>query len=141
MQIRSVNLLVVAAVALGCGMEVVTSEQRDWSFIQSVGGLAVGEPQKLDNGSYRLPIRCDVSGLQTITIKPTTLNSALGVRETGCAVRGQTIQLWITTCVVDAKHSSAAPDVVLKNIPSGKYQVQYRNRDDTVVNLREIEIK
>lgn len=133
--------LAMGAVALGCGMAMLTSEQRDWAFIQSVGGLAVGEPQRLADGNYRLPINCDVSGLKQITIKPTTLNSALAVRETGCAVRGQTIQLWIKTCVMDARHSPAAPDMVLKNVPAGRYQVQYRSRDGSVVNLHEIELK
>jgi hypothetical protein len=42
---------------------------------------------------------------------------------------------------MDAKHSPAAPDVVLKNLPPGTSQVQYRSRDGSVVNLREIEIK
>jgi hypothetical protein len=130
-----------ALLALGCGMAVVTSEQRDWAFIQSVGGLAVGESQKQADGTHRLPINCDVSGLKQVTIKPTLINSALAVRETCHAVRGQTIQLWIKTCVIDSRHSPAAPDVVLKNIPPGRYQVQYRNRDGSVMNLREIEIK
>jgi hypothetical protein len=105
---RLITLAAGVAVALGCGMAVVTSEQRDWNFIQSVGGLAVGEPQKLADGNYRLPINCDVSGLKQVTIKPTLINSALAVRETGCAVRGQTIQLWVKTCVLDAKHNSPA---------------------------------
>ncbi len=138
---RLKTLAACMAVALGCGMAVITSEQRDWNFIQAVGGLAVGEPQKLENGNYRLPLSCDVSGLKRVTVKPTTLNSALAVRETAYAVRGQTIRLWIKTCVVDARHNSAAPDVVLKNIPPGHYQVQYRNRDGGVTDLREIELK
>lgn len=129
------------ALVFFCGMAVVTSESRDWNFIQSVGGLAVGEPQKQADGTYRLPINCDVSGLKQVTIKPTIINSALAVREIAYAVRGQTIQLWIKTCVIDSRHSPAAPDVTLKNIPPGRYQVHYRSRDGSVMNLREIEIK
>ena len=121
-------------------MAAVTSEPRDWTFIQQVGGLTVGAPQRQDHGTYRLPIRCDVSGLQAITVKPTLLNSALAVRETRAAVRGQTIQLWIVTCAVDAHHGPAAPDVILKNILPSRYQVVYRNRDGGVVNLREMEV-
>ena len=141
MKMRLKIFLVGAAVAFGCGMAVVTSEHRDWTFIQQVGGLAVGEPQKLADGNYRLPIRCDVSGLEAVTIKPRTVNSGLIVRETGCAVRQHTIQIWIKTCLADKKHNAAAPDVLLKNIPPGKYQVQYRNLDGSLVNLREIEIR
>lgn len=129
------------ALLLGCGMAVMTSEQRDWTFIQSVGGLAVGEPQKQAEGVWHLPITCDVSGLKQVTIKPTMINSALAVRETCQVVRGQTIQLWLKTCIVDSRHSPAAPDVLLKHIPPGRYQVHYRNRDGSTVTLREIEIK
>jgi hypothetical protein len=42
---------------------------------------------------------------------------------------------------VDARHNPAAPDIILKNIPPGRYQVHYRNRDGSVVNLRRVEIR
>jgi hypothetical protein len=141
MNIRVKIFLAMGAVVLGCGMAVVSSEQRDWSFIQSVGGLGVDEPQKLDNGNYRLPVRCDVSGLHAITVKPTTLNSGLIVRETRATVREHTVQIWIVTCVADKHHNARAPDVILKNLPPGTYQVQYRSRDGSLTRLREIEIR
>jgi len=128
------------ALLLGCGMAMLTSEYRDWTFIQQVGGLTAGEAQKMENGTYRLPILCDVSGRE-ITSKPTTANSGLIVRETGFSIHKNSIQIWIKTCLADGKHNAFAPDVLLKNIPSGTYQVQYRNRDGSTVNLRAIEIK
>jgi len=140
MNIRVKLFLAMAALVLGCGMAVVTSEQRDWAFIQSVGGLAIDEPQKLETGNYRLPIRCDVSGRE-ITIKPTTANSGLIVRETCCAICAHSIQIWIKTCLADGKHNALAPDVILKNPPPGAYQVQYRSRDGSLTHLREIEIR
>jgi hypothetical protein len=37
MNIRVKIFLALAAATLGCGMAVVTSEQRDWNFIQKAG--------------------------------------------------------------------------------------------------------
>ena len=52
------------------------SEPRGWDFVQSVGGIRVGEPYKL-YGMTWVPILVDVSGRQTITIQPTNSNTGL----------------------------------------------------------------
>ena len=54
------------------------NDQKDWKFIQDIGGMSVGNPYKNSDGIV-LPINCDVSGLRTITRKPTILNSDLSI--------------------------------------------------------------
>lgn len=48
--------------------------------MQSVGGLRIDAPVVEADGSTYLPLLCDVSGLQTITVKPTAMNSSQVVR-------------------------------------------------------------
>jgi predicted RNase H-like HicB family nuclease len=73
-------LVAVALLVAVAGCETIISSaarsSRDWQFVQSVGGLALGTPQRDDRG-HVLPIRCDVSGTRTITVHPTAINSAL----------------------------------------------------------------
>ncbi len=52
------------------------SEAMDWAFIQSVGGIRLGDPY-VNQGIRWVPIFVDVSGTQTITIPPTLRNTGL----------------------------------------------------------------
>jgi len=60
------SLTFAAFLVAGC-----TSERRDWVFVQSVGGIAVGNPHRTPSG-VMLPVFVDVSGLRTITTKPSS---------------------------------------------------------------------
>lgn len=51
-------------------------EPMDWTFIQSVGGIRLGDPY-LRGGRYWVPVLVDVSGAQTITVTPTLRNTGL----------------------------------------------------------------
>jgi len=113
---------------------------QDWQFIQQAGGLRVGAPQKLAAGKYRLPVKCDVSGLQAVSVRPTALNSGIAIEKIGYAVQGGTLQLWIVTCAAGGQRSAAVESLVLEGMKPGKYKVQYRDKDLRVVDLREIEI-
>lgn len=53
----------------------LTRETKAWKFVQSVGGMRVS----INN--IPLLVECDVSGTKNVTVKPTMVNSALGVRE------------------------------------------------------------
>lgn len=110
-------------------------------MIQSVGGLRVDNPVTQTDGTIFLPVICNVSGLDTVTVKPTMLNSALVVRKIATKCRKDSIQLQIVTCVVDNKHTSITKGVYLGRMKKGSYLVQYLNPDGSVVKLREIEIK
>jgi hypothetical protein len=109
-------------------------------MIQSVGGLRVDDPVLQTDGTIYLPVLCNVSGLDTITVKPTAMNSALVVRKIAVKRRGEKIQLQVVTCVVDNKHTSVVKGVALGKMPMGVYHVEYLNPDGTTVSLREVNI-
>lgn len=48
----------------------------DWAFIQSVGGIRLGDPYTQD-GMRWVPVIVDVSGTQTITVTPSMRNTGL----------------------------------------------------------------
>jgi len=49
-----------------------------WAFVQSVGGIAVGQPIR-NAGQWILPVRANVSGVEAITTQPAQFG--LGVRD------------------------------------------------------------
>src|SRR5881394_3841678 len=94
--LAAIALLVAVAGCDTISLSAVRSS-RDWQFIQSVGGIALGTPQRDDHGDVILPIRCDVSGTRTITVHPTALNSALVCEHPSVRVRSPTVFLTIRT--------------------------------------------
>jgi hypothetical protein len=75
-------------------------QQVDWEFIQSVGGMAIGDPS-FNSRTYDLtiPLLQDFSGLRRITVEPTLRGSGLT-----CATARATIS-WnglVTSIHIDA---------------------------------------
>lgn len=115
------------------------AEPRAWSFVQTVGGVAIGIPVKNENG-WLLPVRSDVSGLQTITVKPTTLNSGLACQRTEAIVEGKSIYLTIITGVASSGSSSLCPAASLGQLSAGKYSVLYRGLKEQPIPVDEVTI-
>ena len=129
-------LCLLALLATSCS---VVAEPRDWNFVQAVGGIAIGDPAK-EFGGWVLPVRADVSGLQTITDKPTTMNSALVCASVQATVEGKAIYVTVRTGVVRKGLSSACPPANLGDIKAGSYAVFYRESSGRAVQLREVAI-
>lgn len=76
----STSLFLLAITLLsGCaegGFGHAGGEPMDWAFIQSVGGIRLGDPYRR-SGRYWVPVIVDVSGAQTITVIPTWRNTGL----------------------------------------------------------------
>jgi hypothetical protein len=68
------TLLLSATIAYSGVAGFLTKETRDWNFVQSVGGMKVSLKET------GLIVECDVSGVKKVTVDPTMVNSALGVR-------------------------------------------------------------
>src|SRR6266446_44725 len=142
------KLPVLAAVALlvaGAGCESIVSgtarSSRDWQFVQSVGGLALGTPQRDHHGHVLLPIRCDVSGTQTITVGPTGINSALVCEPPSVHVSSSTVFLTIRTTIASSRNSDArCPAADLGALSAGLYSVIYRSPDGRQHPLGSIQI-
>ena len=135
----------VAILGVSCSMLAgfATSDHLNWNFVQAVGGIKVGDPRPISKGDWIIPTEIDVSGLTTITIKPTTINSALVVRDVRCKIRQDRILVWVIACVVTDRYNEShwVKGITLKGIKPGKYKVQYLNPDGSMENIRSIEIQ
>ena len=89
--ITTLILLLSTTVAFSDVAGFLTKETKDWKFVQSVGGM------KVSIKDTALLVECDVSGTKKVTVKPTMVNSALGVRELKHKRDGNTISLTLGT--------------------------------------------
>ena len=119
----------------------VARSSRDWQFVQSVGGIALGTPTRDRRGYVLLPVRCDVSGTQTITRHPTTMNSVLVCEPPSLRIHSGTVFLTIRTSVASSRNSdSRCPVADLGALPGGAYSVIYRSPDGSQQPIGSIEI-
>ncbi len=129
----------LASLAFVLGCVVAHAEQRPWSFVTAVGGIQVGTPVQT-NGKWSLPIRADVSGLQAITNKPTTMNSALVCEAVKAQVKGNDIFLIIETGVAHGTATSSCPDANLGQLANGSYNVWYGTSQAKGVSLGSVRV-
>ena len=105
--------------------ENFTRQPEDWDFIQKVGGIKTGTPLETEDGFY-LPVKCNVSGLDSVTIKPTTLNSSLSCLKIKSTVNGNTIHLRVITGLAVTKKFDCNCKVVrVGDLEPGNYTVYY----------------
>jgi hypothetical protein len=116
------TLLLAAVPVLAC--TALTAEDRDWTFMQSVGGIAVKRPYRA-NGKLYLPVECDVSGAKAITSKPSMINSGLVVHEVVAHRDGGSVFLSVRTALPSVGHTTACTPASLENLPGGRYSVFY----------------
>jgi len=99
---------------------------QPWSFMQSVGGIRVTGAERLPDGSVSLDVDCDVSGLRAVTVRPTTLNSAIGVGGVAVKRRESTLILSVHGA---AQATCTCPHPTLRSLPAGEYAVAYQGSD------------
>jgi len=129
---RILSIIILCFALIGCS----ASEHRDWAFMQAVGGLTVAGQDK--NPGW-LIIHGDVSGLKEFSNKPTQLNSALAVKRVEAGVHDSTIQIYVlTTLVSDRNKNTEISGVQIPVELKGRYMVQYKNPDGTIVDLKEV---
>lgn len=127
----------------GCETLIWVGARRsqDWQSIQTVGGLALGKPERDARGHTLLPIRCNVSGTETITVRPTGINSASVCEPPLVRVRNGTVFLTVRTTIVSGHNSNAnCPKADLGILAPGPYAVVYRSPDGTQNPLGTIEV-
>ena len=101
-----------------------------WKFVQSVGGLSIGDPVR-DALGWTLPVRANVSGLTKVTVQPTSLNSGIACLETRAMVEGSTIFISIVTGAAGVGRVARCPPAVLGQLAPGRYSVVYRGKDSS----------
>ncbi|MFC0879010.1 hypothetical protein ACE01N_20615 [Saccharicrinis sp. FJH2] len=102
-----------------------TRETAEWDYIQNVGGIKTDTPLETEDGYY-LPILCNVSGLDSITVNPTTLNSAISCIKTKVTINKNYIYLKIVTGIATNKNKDCKCKAVsIGDLESGEYKVYY----------------
>jgi len=99
------------------------AEQRDWAFVQSVGGMAIETPYATAAG-VMLPVRVNVSGTERITTAPRALNSGLAVK-VDASRDGDAVALRVTTVVAGPGRHASSGDVPLGNLEPGRYAIVF----------------
>ena len=108
----------------------LTSEARDWGFIQKSGGVKIGVPVE-KAGRTVLPVGYWPEG-----------NSGLAVRKVELKRIGSQIVIRIRTQVAEKGSDTGRVHYGdLAGIPPGKYEVFYETAGDSAKRLGEIEIK
>ena len=129
-------LLILSASIAYCGLTgFLTKETRDWKFIQSVGGMKITQKENV------LHVDCDVSGLTEVTVKPTIINSGLGVRKLEHKKAGKTIQLSLITSVIEKGIKPTCKPLDLSSYAPGEYSVVYLDPDGKTHALGKVVLK
>jgi hypothetical protein len=119
----------------------ITSEARDWAFIQQTGGIRIGTPIE-KGGTQVLPVEYGVQGTVAITCKPTSPNSGLTVRRIDARVHNSVILVRVFTQVVEkGSDPSDIHYAALSSIPAGSYEVYYETATDPAKRLGQIAIR
>lgn len=117
----------------------ICAEEVGWSFVQSVGGISIGEVSQ-DEGGWLLAIHANVSGLEEVTVKPTIVNSALICESTSASIQDSAIYLTISKGLIREGYSIDCPAAKLGNINAGNYQVFYKSPNGETQPLGEVVI-
>jgi len=119
------GVLTLLVLVLLVSFVTLTRETEDWDFIQKVGGIKTETPLETEDGFY-LPVKCNVSGLDSVTIKPTTLNSAFSCLKIKTTVNGNTIHLRVIAGLAVTKKSDCNCKAVrVGALEPGNYIVYY----------------
>ena len=133
--VLTISLLTLSTSARAGLAGLLSSQHQDWGFIQSVGGI------KVDLKKKSLQVSCNVSGLETITTKPSLVNSAMGVRKLKCSRVGTTIRVSVVTSVLEKGMSPKCGSADLNSYPAGSYSVVYLNPDGTTHPLGKVVLR
>lgn len=123
--------VIVIIIALSVTFILMTRQARDWNFIQSVGGIKTEKPLETEDGYY-LPVVCNVSGVDSVTIKSSTLNSALFVLKTKTHIKENRIYLTVFTGYsIVGKNDCKCKAVKIGTLKYGSYEIYYKDKDST----------
>ena len=132
---KSLKIFLTSAlivVIVGCFLFFsFTQESRDWDFIQKVGGIKTEKPFETEDGLY-LPVTCNVSGTDSITNKPTELNSALVCKKIRVDHEDNKIYLTVITGLpISSNTTCNCKAVNIGNLDNGSYDVYYKDKSSS----------
>jgi hypothetical protein len=141
---KTLILIIAAALLAAATASQATppfEQARSLAFIEARGGIRIEQTFRKNN-RWWLTVECNVSGIKTITVTPTTIHSGLAWSKSSARVEGDAIYLQVFTAV----QGSQAPSAVcgpapLQHVPPQVYRVYYVDPDDSRHALGQVEIK
>ncbi|MFV0590705.1 MAG: hypothetical protein ACK5M7_04925 [Draconibacterium sp.] len=125
-----ISVFAFVTVVLSSLFYILTRETASWEFIQEVGGIKTGTPLETKDGFY-LPIECNVSGLDSIAVTPTKLNSALSCIKTKMTIKGNSIHLRIVAGIAMSDNFNCyCKAVSIGDLEPGEYKVYYGRKSE-----------
>jgi len=137
-------MLVGVVVLSACSRDAYlgTPHTATWAFMQSVGGIRIEHPQKLDEFTWLLPVTCDVSGLNTVAQKPTIMQSGLVVTELLHKTSSRDIRISVVVNVpLGTARDSRCPSITLSEVSGGDYRVLYLEPNQATHDLGTVTFK
>jgi hypothetical protein len=130
-----------AAWGTGVSSTTLRSQIADWSFIQSVGGLQIGKTLQAKQYAWTMELACDLTGHETFTQKPTTVDSGMLIQKTVIATQGNDIliSLIISPVVWTTNPDRAKCKTVTIESTPGFHQVYYRDAAGKTYPLHPVE--
>jgi len=122
------GLIIIIVIISWTTFTVLTRDSRDWTFIQNVGGIKIEKPLETEDGFY-LPVICNVSGQDSVTVKPKGPNSALFCLKTKTTVQENKIYLTVMTgYTLFDKLDTKSKAVRIGKLEPGNYTVYYKDK-------------
>jgi len=124
---KIVLISVIFLLTLPFIFDMLTVSSLRWFEIQRYGGINISPPLSTQDGYY-LPILCDVSGTDSITIKPVALSSSNTIKRTKAKIKGLDIFISIKTSNTFFEEGlSKCKAVKLGKLGHGHYKVYYES--------------
>ena len=116
-------------------------QPRSLAFLQARGGILVQQSFRKNN-RWWLEVQCNVSGIKTISVAPTTIHSGLAWSKSVASVDGDRIYLQVFTAVQGTQAPSAnCGPAALQRVEPQFYQLYYVDPDDSRHHLGQVEIQ
>ncbi len=105
--------------------DILTVEKLSWKQVQGYGGIRIERPLEAEAGYY-LPLICDVSGLDSATVRSTAYSASNICKRTKAKIDGHMIYLTISASDKFFKDDSPKCKAVkLGKLEHGHYLVYY----------------
>jgi hypothetical protein len=125
------SILLFLALASFVSLYHLSRYTADWKFIQEVGGIKTGIPLETEDGFY-LPVKCNISGLDSLTVKPKTLNSALSCLKIKSSIHHHSIYIELVVGIaISKKDNCNCKAFRLGDLEPGTYTVNYGDRSSS----------
>ncbi len=106
------------------------SSARDWKFVQSVGGLTIGTPNRDEHKHVILPVHCNLAAKYS------------GLACDLPTVHVHSTNVFLTVCtILPGKRDANCPPADLGKLTGGDYSVFYLNPDGTQEPLGHIHVQ